>query len=74
MEMSKSEFEKTLKSLQNEKAVLTAAVEARERKLDKFKEMKDELVSLKQKLQEKEKQCDELVCNPQQHMCMCVRF
>lgn len=70
MEMSKSEFEKTLKSLENEKAVLAAAVEARERKLGNLKEMKDELASLKQKLQEKEKQCNELVCNSQQHLCV----
>jgi chromosome segregation ATPase len=61
LEVSKLEFEKTIRSLENEKAVLTAAVEARDRKLDIFKELKHEVESLKQKLQEKEKECNKLV-------------
>jgi chromosome segregation ATPase len=61
LEVSKLEFEKTIRSLENEKAVLTAAVEARDRKLDIFKELKHEVESLKQKLQEKEKECNKLM-------------
>lgn len=61
LEVSRIEFEKALRSLENEKTVLTAAVEARERKLDNLKELKDTVKSLTQKLQEKEEECNKMV-------------
>jgi len=46
------DYKKVIKSLSNEKAVLSAAVEARDSKLGRMEELKQEVQSLKQQVGE----------------------
>ncbi len=49
-----SEYDKSIKALHNEKAVLTAAVEARDRKIEKISTQLEDMESLKEKVIEGE--------------------
>ncbi len=62
-----SELIRALKSLENEKAVLSAAVEARDSKILKISSQLDEMKKLKQKAQEGEKAQHELNSMKQKH-------
>ena len=57
------EQEKMYKSFANEKAVMTAAIEARDAKLTKMMELQDEVVVLKERVDEGNVASQQLVSN-----------
>lgn len=60
-QLQKVDYDKTIKSLQNETAVLSAAVETREQKLEDFAAFKDELVTLRKQLNENDQLSNQMV-------------
>ncbi len=65
---SVAEYKKTIKALNNEKSVLSAAIEARDSKLTKMEKLKKEILSLQKQVEENHKLKNQVV----RRFCFCI--